>query len=342
MVVCEVKRQNKDHNQTHITVAGSQIWYPGDLGTPTGSLDLVKLIINSVLSRRNSRFVYFDLEFFYLQTPMEQSEYVRIKLSDIPQEFIEEYNLTRSVQNGWIYFEILRGCYGLPQWGRLANDLLHTRLEKAGYYEAATTPGLWSHKWRPIQFVLIVDDLGIKYVGKHHALHLIKILEQNYEITTDWEGKKCTGIDLAWDYNDHNANRTWQISMSGYIENMILKYWQPHPSKAQLSPHNHREVIYGAKEQPTHEDDKSPPLDNQGKKSIQGIVGALLYYVRAVEKNLLVGLSSIGSQQAATTERTKEAINKLLVYCATYSADGILYRSSNMVLCAHSDTGFHN
>ena len=40
---------------------------------------------------------------------MEQSEYVRIKLSDIPQEFIEEYNLTQSVQNGCIYIEILQG-----------------------------------------------------------------------------------------------------------------------------------------------------------------------------------------------------------------------------------------
>ena len=96
---------------------------------------------------------------------MEQSKYVRIKLSDIPQEFIEEYNLTQSVQNGWIYFEILRGCYGLPQSGRLANDLLRTSLDKARYYEAATTPGLWIHKCRPIQFFLIVDDFSIKYVG---------------------------------------------------------------------------------------------------------------------------------------------------------------------------------
>ena len=73
---------------------------------------------------------------------MDRSEYVRIKLSDIPQEFIEEYNLSEAAQNGWIYFEILRGCYGLPQSGRLANDLLRTRLEKADYYEATTIPGL--------------------------------------------------------------------------------------------------------------------------------------------------------------------------------------------------------
>ena len=96
---------------------------------------------------------------------MNRPEYVRIKLSEIPQEFIEEYNLTQLVQNGCIYFEILWGCYGLPQSGRLTNDLLCTRLNNSGYYEAATKPGLWRYKWRPIQFSLIVDDFGIEYVG---------------------------------------------------------------------------------------------------------------------------------------------------------------------------------
>ena len=63
---------------------------------------------------------------------MDRPEYVRIKLLDIPQELIEEYNLMPLVQKGWIYFKILRGWYGLPQSGKLANDLLRTRLEKAG------------------------------------------------------------------------------------------------------------------------------------------------------------------------------------------------------------------
>ena len=117
-----------------ITVAGSQICYPEDVGTPTGSLELVKIIINSVLPRRNARFFSSDLKNVYLQTPMEQSEYMCIKLSDIPQEFIKEYYLTEAAQNGWIYFEILCGCYALQQSGRLANDLMRTRLEKAGYY----------------------------------------------------------------------------------------------------------------------------------------------------------------------------------------------------------------
>ena len=105
--------------------------------------------------------------------------------------------------------------------------------------------------------------------------------------------------------------------MNGYIQKVLLKYGHPRPSKAQLSPHKHREVIYGTKEQLIHEDDRSPPLNNQGTKRIQSIVGALLYYARAVDNKLLVGLSSTGSHQAATTERTKEEINQILDYCAT-------------------------
>ena len=74
-------------------------------------------------------------------------------------------------RSAWIYFEIIHGCYGLKQSGLLANDLLRTRLEKTAYYEASTTLGMWRHTWHPIQFVLIVDDFGVEYVGKKHAEH---------------------------------------------------------------------------------------------------------------------------------------------------------------------------
>ena len=62
MVVCEVKPHKEDPNITRIPVAGSQIYYPGDVGTPTGSLNLVKLIIKIVLLRRNARFVCIELK----------------------------------------------------------------------------------------------------------------------------------------------------------------------------------------------------------------------------------------------------------------------------------------
>ena len=42
------------------------------------------------------------------------------------------------------------------------------------------------------------------------------------------------------------------------------------------------------------------------------------------------------------TEKTNEAIDQLLDYCATYPNNDMVYRSRDMILCAHSDAGFHN
>ena len=61
-----------------------------------------------------------------------------------------------------------------------------------------------------------------------------------------------------------------------------------------------------------------------------------------MNNKLLVALSAIGSQQASATEATNEAIHQLLDYCATYPDDGILYRSSDIVLAGHADAGFAN
>jgi len=89
MVVCEVQPEKDDPDRTRITIGGSRICYPGDVGTNTASLELFKLLLNSVLSRKGARFSTIDLKNFYLDTPMPDPEYVCIKITDIPTEFIE-------------------------------------------------------------------------------------------------------------------------------------------------------------------------------------------------------------------------------------------------------------
>ena len=246
-VVCEVRPQKSDPNRTRITVAGGNITVEYDIGTPTADLNLVKMMINSVLSRPGAQFACFDAANFYLQTPMARPEYVRIKYADIPEEFRAEYNLSVYEHNGWCYFEVIRGAYGLPQSGKLANDLLRRRLNKAGYFEAATTPGLWKHTWRPIQFVLIVDNFGVEYVGRKHADHLLGVLNQYYEMSEDWSGSKFAGIHLKWNYADRHTDRTFRLSMNKYIANLLLREGWSRPAKPQHAPHKHRPIVYGAK-----------------------------------------------------------------------------------------------
>ena len=50
-VVCEVRPPKEDPDRKSIMIGGNRIIYPWEFGTSTMSLELVKLILNSVLSR---------------------------------------------------------------------------------------------------------------------------------------------------------------------------------------------------------------------------------------------------------------------------------------------------
>ena len=89
-----------------------------------------------------------DISNFYLMTPLPRPEYIRMKLSDIPQEIIDEYKLQSiAAPDGTLYIVATKGMYGLPQAGLLANELLEKRLNKNGYHQSKLVPGLWKHKW---------------------------------------------------------------------------------------------------------------------------------------------------------------------------------------------------
>jgi len=88
-----------------------------------------------------------DISNFYLMTPLLRPEYIQIRLSDLPEEIINEYNLKDKVTpKGFIYLKVTKGMYGLPsQAGLLANELLEKRLNKHRYMQSKLVPGLWKH-----------------------------------------------------------------------------------------------------------------------------------------------------------------------------------------------------
>ena len=105
-----------------------------------------------------------DLKSFYLSAPLEQYEYMRIPIGMFPVWTIKQYDLLTKVVRGYVYLEMRRAVWGLPQAGILANKLLHKRLAPKGYYECQDeckqTLGLWRHITRPISFTLVVDELA--------------------------------------------------------------------------------------------------------------------------------------------------------------------------------------
>ena len=69
-----------------------------------------------------------------------------MKLSDFHESVVEYYKLKDIAKDGWVYVEVSKGMYGLPQAGILAQKLLEKRLNAAGYHQSQYTPGLWTHE----------------------------------------------------------------------------------------------------------------------------------------------------------------------------------------------------
>ena len=62
--------------------------------------------------------------------------------------------------------------YGIQQAEKIAHDALVQHLEPYGCRPSINTPRLSTHNSHPINFTLVVDGFGVKYLGKEHALHL--------------------------------------------------------------------------------------------------------------------------------------------------------------------------
>jgi hypothetical protein len=89
-------------------MGGNLINYPDDVGTPTATLLLIKIFLNSVISTKGAKFANADLANFYLMTPLKRPEYAKIKLTDIPEEVIKEYKLHEYVTPaGWVYIKVI-------------------------------------------------------------------------------------------------------------------------------------------------------------------------------------------------------------------------------------------
>ena len=125
--------------------------YPDDCGTPTADIITIKLLLNSIISTNNAKFMTIDLKDFYLMTLMTRYQYLYMKLDLLPDDIIKEYKLWDTVNNnGNIFCEVHCGMYGLPQAGIIAQELLEKRFCIAGYTQSKLTPGYWTHAWGPI------------------------------------------------------------------------------------------------------------------------------------------------------------------------------------------------
>ena len=336
-LVCADRPMKTNPRRVRFTVGGDKVDYPGETYTKTADLTSAKVLFNSVISTPGAHFMGIDLKDFYLTAGLDRYEYMFIPVNCIPEKIMKLYNLHPLVHNGKVYCEIQRSMYGLPQAGYVANKKLLPILAQAGYHQSEAIPGLFKHETRPIAFCLVVDDFGVKYVGKEHAEHLLKTLtDAEYIASTDWTGETFCGLTLKWDYK----NGTVDISMPDYVKKALQRFEHPLPEEPEDAPHQHTEINYGAKTQMTKDPDKTPPLDKTGIKRLQSIVGTLLYYARAVDNTMLPALGTLAAAQTKGTQATADAATKLLNYAATHPEAVVRFTASDMILHVHSDASY--
>ena len=91
----------------------------------------------------------------------------------ISNEIIDQYNIKKLDNNGYVYINIRKGMLGLKQAGCIAQDRLIKHLAPFGYHPVKHTPSLWRHTSNSITFTLEVDDFGVKYDTTADFDHLL-------------------------------------------------------------------------------------------------------------------------------------------------------------------------
>jgi hypothetical protein len=104
--VVDVRPNKEKVHRVQLTVGGNLIKYDGDVSTRPADLTTSKCLWNSVISADGATYMCLDVKNFYLGTPMEEFEYLRIPIKLIPLEIITKYALHPLVSDGHIYIEV--------------------------------------------------------------------------------------------------------------------------------------------------------------------------------------------------------------------------------------------
>ena len=147
-----------------------------------------------------------------------------------------------------------------------------------------------------MQFTLIVDEFGVKYVGKEHALHLKQTIGDNYTVKLEWDVRQYIGIILDWEYK----RRQVHLLIPNYVTNTLKKF-NHKLQKTKHQPYPSAPIKYGAKKQYATQKLTAPLLGVKGKKFIQQVCGKFLFLGQAVDSTILSPISAIASQSSSPT-----------------------------------------
>lgn len=308
------------------TYGGNISDYAGPKAARTAEMAAIKILLNAVASE-GARFATADIKDFYLGTPMNRKEYMRIKLDQMPIESQMKFVKPGMIKDGHVVAEITKGIYGLAQAGKLAQERLFHLLNSNGYYAISPNcPCVFKHVTDEIMFCIVVDDFGIKYKDKETAEKLIRVLQQLYIMKVNWTGSSYVGFTI----HQNPGTGVISLSMPHYIEDAVKRF-NIDTSKNIMNPFD-----------PSiqEEDETSPKLDGTGKKRVQQIIGVLLYYARAIDPTIIVRINKIASRISIATDATLRAAERVLAYLSSHPNSTCNFYRCDMRLICYSDSSY--
>ena len=105
------------------TIGGDQVNYPGITTAYTAHLESIRVMLNATVSE-NARIATADIKDFYLGTPLDRPEYMRISLKHIPLDVQLRYEIAAMVENEYVIMEITKGPSGWQTSSRSSSPTL--------------------------------------------------------------------------------------------------------------------------------------------------------------------------------------------------------------------------
>jgi hypothetical protein len=318
------------------TVGGDKLPYSGPSSAQTAALETVRILLNAIVSE-GAEMMTLDIKDFYLGTPMDQPEFMRVPLKYIPPTIQTKYKLASYVKDNYVFMQIDKTLYGLVQSGILSQQRLIEHLSNNGYKQAKNTPCLFIHESNGNAFTLVVDDFLVKSKDESSQQHLIDTLHKMYTITID-KALKQKYIGITIDYN--KQKRYMDLSMPGYVDNALTRFGA-NDLRGVNSPLVYVPPTYGPQTQIIKDEStKLPSLTPAQLLRLQEVVGVFLYYSRAVDPLMITAINKIGSSQSNADISILDKVQRFLQYASRYKDAKLRIHASDMQLQVHSDASY--
>ena len=97
--VCDYRPLKEEPFRVRIIVGGDRLDYQNDAGAPAANLLEIKILLNSTISgaAKGARFICADIKDYFLATPMENPEYMKVRYKYIPEDIRRKYSLDLKV-----------------------------------------------------------------------------------------------------------------------------------------------------------------------------------------------------------------------------------------------------